>query len=352
MDKTKQRKEFYRIIEATVREFNMLEPRSSVLAAVSGGPDSVALVLSLIFLKTSHDLNIGVAHLNHLLRGEDSLKDESFVRELAQRFDLPFFSEQKDVKSHAEHHRLSVEEAGREARYDFFSRLSHDHGYKKIAMGHNKNDNAELVLINLLRGSGPKGLSGIPPVRDNLYIRPLIRVTKKEILDFLKAEDQPFRTDASNTDTAYLRNAIRHGLIPHLESEYNPEIIDALDRLSHILRQEEEYLDAEAQKQFESCLTEKKVSFISFSKNRLSKLHPAMVNRVIRKGIGMVKKDLKRISLSHMSGILDFCFNRLSGNSLDLPGRIRIYKQKDTLTIKKEERPLREIRENKKEEQA
>lgn len=344
MEPEKLKKDFYRTIENTVREFNMLEPKDSVLAAVSGGPDSVALVRSLIFLKPSYNLNIGIAHLNHLLRGEDSLRDEAFVRELAQKFGLPFFCEQKDVRSHAEHHRLSVEEAGREVRYDFFSMLSHGHGYKKIATGHNKNDNAELVLMNLLRGAGPKGLSGIPPMRDNLYIRPLIRKTKKEILDFLKTDDQPFRIDASNTDTAYLRNAVRHRLIPVLESDYNPGIIDALDRLSHILRQEEEYLDAEAQRRFESCLTGKEASFISFSKKKLSELHPAMVNRVIRKGIEMVKKDLRRISLSHMSDILDFCFNRHSGFSLDLPGRIRIYKQKDTLTIKKEERPLREIK--------
>lgn len=348
MEPGKLKKGFYRTIKNTVREFNMLEPKDSVLVAVSGGPDSVALMRSLIFLKPSYDLDIGIAHLNHLLRGEDSLRDEAFVRELAQKFGLPFFCEQKDVRSHAEHHRLSVEEAGREVRYNFFSRLSRDHGYKKIATGHNKNDNAELVLMNLLRGAGPKGLSGIPPVRDNLYIRPLIRKTKKEILDFLKTEDQPFRIDASNTDTAYLRNAVRHGLIPHLESDYNPEIINALDRLSHILRQEDEYLDAEAQKQFESCLTVKDASFISFSKIKLSKLHPAMVSRVIRKGIRRVKTDLRRISLGHMDDILGFCFNRLSGNSLDLPGRIRIYKQKDTLTIKKEEKPLREIKKIKK----
>ena len=265
MEPAKLKKDFYRTIADTVREFNMIESKESVLAAVSGGPDSIALVLSLLFLKQSYDLDIGIAHLNHMLRGEDSLEDEQFVREFAQKFSLPFFCEQKDVTAYAESRRLSVEEAGREVRYDFFSRISHAHGYKKIATGHNKNDNAELVLINLLRGSGPKGLSGIPPVREGLYIRPLIRKTKKDILDFLKAEDQPFRVDASNTDTTYLRNAVRHRLIPVLESDYNPEIINALDRLSHILRQEEEYLDAEAQKQFESCLTIKDASFISFS---------------------------------------------------------------------------------------
>jgi tRNA(Ile)-lysidine synthase len=343
MEKAALKKKFHRSVASTVREFNMLESKDSILVAVSGGPDSVALLLSLLHLKQTRDLSIGIAHLNHRLRGEDSLKDEEFVRDLAEQFRLPFFCEQQDVAAHAQHHRLSVEEAGREVRYDFFSRTADHHGYHKIALGHNKNDNAELVLMNLLRGSGPKGLSGIPPVRDKLYIRPLIRMTKQEILDFLEAEGQTFRIDGSNTDTAYIRNAVRLQLIPVLESEFNPDIVDALDRLSHILRQEEDYLDAEAEKYFQACLIEKQTAFLSFSKKSLSRLHPAMVNRVIRKGIGMMKTDLRRISLGHMNDILEFCFHRASGNSLDLPGQIRIYKKKDAIRIQKEERPLRDI---------
>jgi tRNA(Ile)-lysidine synthase len=343
MEKAALKKKFHHSVASTVREFNMLEPKDPVLVAVSGGPDSVALLLSLLHLKQAYDLSIGIAHLNHRLRGEDSLRDEAFVRDLAEQFSLPFFCEQKDVAAYAGQHRLSVEEAGREVRYDFFSRMANHHGYHKIAFGHNKNDNAELVLMNLLRGSGPKGLSGIPPVRDNRYIRPLIRMTKQEILDFLEAEGQTFRIDGSNTDTAYIRNAVRLRLIPALESDYNPEIVDALDRLSHILRQEEDYLDTEAEKYFQACLIEKQTAFLSFSKKRLSRLHPAMVNRVIRKGIGMMKTDLRRISLGHMSDILGFCFQRASGNSLDLPGRIRIYKKKDVIKIQKEEQPLRVI---------
>jgi len=347
MEKADLKKKFHRSVASTVCEFNMMEPKDSVLAAVSGGPDSVALLLSLLHLKQPHDLTLGIAHLNHRLRGEDALRDEAFVRDLAEKFSLPFFCGQKDVAAYASQHRLSVEEAGREVRYNFFSRMADHHGYDKIALGHNKNDNAELVLMNLLRGSGPKGLSGIPPVRDNRYIRPLIRMTKQEILDFLEAEDQTFRMDGSNTDTAYIRNAVRLRLIPVLESEFNPDIVDALDRLSHILRQEEEYLDAEAEKYFQACLIEKQTAFLSFSKQRLSRLHPAMVNRVIRKGIGMMKTDLRRISLGHMNDILGFCFHRASGSSLDLPGQIRIYKKKDTIIIRKEDRPLREMGGNK-----
>ncbi len=343
-----QQKKFYKAVAKTIEEFQMLETGDSVLAAVSGGPDSMALVLTLISLKQQYDLTIGIAHLNHLLRGEDSLKDERFVREFAEKAGLPFFCEQQDVNAYAGRQRLSVEEAGRQVRYDFFSRVSGRHGYKKIATGHTKNDNAELVLMNLLRGAGPKGLSGIPPVRDKIFIRPLIRATKPEILGFLKAEHQPFRVDATNTDTAYVRNAIRHRLIPVLESDYNPEIIDALDRLSHILRQEESYLDAEAGKCFKDCLIEEAEDRVLFSKKKLSDLHPAIVNRVIRKGIGKIKKDLRRISLSHMGDILDFCFNRTSGFSLDLPGQIRIYKKRDVISIKKEAEPLREIGKSKK----
>src|SRR3989339_867742 len=343
MEKADLKKKFHRSVASTVREFKMLESKDSILVAVSGGPDSVALLLSLLHLKQAYDLSIGIAHLNHRLRGEDSLKDEEFVRDLAEQFRLPFFCEQQDVAAYAGRHRLSVEEAGREVRYDFFSRTANHHGYDKIALGHNKNDNAELVLMNLLRGSGPKGLSGIPPVRDHRYIRPLIRMTKQEILDFLKAEGQAFRMDGSNTDTAYIRNAVRLRLIPVLESDFNPDIVDALDGFSHILRQEEDYLDTEAEKYFQACLIEKQTAFLSFSKQRLSRLHPAMVNRVIRKGIGMMKTDLRRISLGHMNDILDFCFHRVSGNSLDLPGRIRIYKKKDVIRIQKEEQPLRDI---------
>jgi len=120
MDPIKVKNKFYSTIDATINEFNMLEPNDSVLAAVSGGPDSVALVRSLLFFRQTYDLTLGIAHLNHQLRGEESLRDEQFVKEFAEKTGLPFFCEQQDVRAYAEHHRLSVEEAGRQVRYDFF----------------------------------------------------------------------------------------------------------------------------------------------------------------------------------------------------------------------------------------
>ncbi|MCK5837915.1 MAG: tRNA lysidine(34) synthetase TilS, partial [Desulfobacula sp.] len=193
---------FINTIAQTILEFHLLEPGDRVLVAVSGGPDSVALVLSLLAVKKRYALTIGIAHMNHLLRGEESQRDNTFVKTLTDKLGLPFHGETIDVKTYAETHRLSLEEAGRDIRYRFFEQVADRHGYTKIATGHNKDDNAELVLMNLLRGTGPKGLSGIPTLRDGKYIRPLIRVSKNQILDFLKTENQSWVFDSSNTDMA------------------------------------------------------------------------------------------------------------------------------------------------------
>ncbi len=337
---------FIQDADATIHEFHMLDQKDKVLIAVSGGPDSVALGLAMLGVRQTYDITIGIAHLNHMLRGEASNKDEAFVKTFAHKLNLPFYSEHHDVQAYAKKYRLSIETAGREVRYAFFDRLSNLHGYKKIATGHTADDNIELVLMNLLRGAGSKGLSGIPPVRGDRVIRPLIKTSKKQIIDFLAQQNQAYQVDESNTDPAYLRNRIRNKLIPHLQSDYNPEITDALGRMSHIMRQEEDLMDAETKKQFNRCRTEPESdsnSSIIFSKARLSTLHPAILNRVIRMALKHLKKDLNRISYTHIKDIIDLCFHHPSGKSLDMPGQIRIYKTKAHLLIKKETSPLRNI---------
>jgi tRNA(Ile)-lysidine synthase len=342
-NKKTMEKHFMENITNTIFDYNMIDQKDTVLAAVSGGPDSVAMVLSLLALKEKYAIKIGIAHLNHMLRGEESFRDEAFVKKLADTLALPFHEKRKDVKAYAKKYRLSIEEAGREARYDFFKQIGQSHGYSKVALGHTKDDNAELVLMNLLRGSGPRGLSGIPPIRDDNYIRPLIRVSKIKILAFLTLKKQAYVFDSSNKDMKYLRNNIRYRLIPHLQSEYNPDIIDALDRLSNILKLEEDFWDAETKIQFNHCLVKANNSSIIFSKTLLSELHPALLNRVLRKAIGKIKKNLKRISFAHLVDIVEFCFNKSPGISLDLPGQIRVYKKNDAIVIKKEDKPLRKI---------
>ncbi|MCP4673438.1 MAG: tRNA lysidine(34) synthetase TilS [Desulfobacula sp.] len=334
---------FFQMVTNTINDFKMLEKRDKILVAVSGGADSICLVLSLLASKERYSIKLGIAHLNHMLRGEESLRDEAFVSKFADQLGLPFFSSQINVKAHAKKHGLSVEQAGREVRYEYFEHLSCDQGYTKIATGHNKDDNAELVLMNLLRGSGPKGLSGIPPIRNNIYIRPLIRIYKGQILDFLNSMNQEYMFDSSNNDMAYLRNRIRGKLLPHLVSEFNPEIIDALDRLSNILKTEEEYFEIETQKAYTYCLQKADDSSVALFKTKMSDLHPALLNRVLRKAIKTVKKNLNRITLAHINDIIQFSLNTISGSSLDLPGQTRVYKKNNIIIFKKEKKPLRDM---------
>ncbi len=337
------RKIFLNDILKTIDTFHMLEKGDNVLIAVSGGPDSTALTLSLAALKNNFCITIGIAHINHLLRGAASENDEAFTKAFAEKLDIPFYVKRVDVKAYASAHRLSIEEAGRKVRYDFLYHISNRFQYSKIATGHTKNDNAEQVLMNVLRGSGPKGLSGIPPVRENLYIRPLIHMTRDQILAFLDDEKQQFVIDSSNEDMTYLRNRIRHALLPELQSEYNPEIVDSLDRLSRILRLENDHLEIEAGHKFNHCLLTSGSTSISFSISKLAALPIPLFYRVMRKAILKVKTNLKRISYGHMNDIFNFCFDSSSGTSIDLPDQIRIYKTGDSILVKKEAQPLRII---------
>jgi len=342
-DQKNTTKNFMKTIHGTILDYHMIQNKDAVLVAVSGGPDSVALLLSLLELTEQFSIKTGIIHLNHMLRGKEATRDETFVKNLADRFSLPFYKKQEDVTAYAKKHGLSFEEAGRKVRYCFFEAIAKEHAYTKIATGHNKDDNAEQVLMNLLRGSGPRGLSGIPPVRDSRYIRPLIRVSKDRILDFLGKRSQNYVFDSSNKDMAYLRNKIRHRLMPHLQSEYNPEIMESLDRLSRILRQEEDFWEIETRMQFDNCLVQKDAFSLAFSRTKLSNLHPAILSRLFRKAIQTVKNNLKRICLAHINDIVNFCINNSQGRSLDLPDQIRIYKTRDLIMIKKEDKPLREI---------
>jgi len=327
----------------TIAQFDMVQKEDTILVAVSGGPDSVALVRVLLYLANSRNLMLGIAHLNHDLRGKESQRDEVFVKALAQKLGLPFFCKTMDILGLAKKEHLSIEEAGRNARYAFFVQIADTHGYTKIATGHNLDDNCEQVLMNLLRGSGPKGLCGIPPIRGNRFIRPLIQRSKTQILTFLKDKNQAFVTDSSNTDESYLRNKIRHNLIPQLEQQFNPEIKASLDRLSHILRQEEDYLTDQAAKVLKRCMAKQTKTLVALSIPELVPNHPALVNRVLRLAIGLVKQDLKAITLTHIQDILNLMDRSEPGKSLDLPGQIRVYRTWENLCIQKEALPLREL---------
>lgn len=228
-------------MRATIEKYSMLQAGDRVLIALSGGPDSVALTHALLGLRDEMHLTLGAFHLNHLLRGSDSDGDEQFVRELAKKWEIECVTERLDVASYAEERSLSLETAAREIRYQRLREYAGRKGFNRIALAHQADDQTETVLLNLLRGAGTKGLTGIPPVRGSI-IRPLLEVSRGEIMDYLKENDLIWREDATNEQPLFRRNKIRLELLPYLRKEYNPSVDKALRQTADILREEEDLL--------------------------------------------------------------------------------------------------------------
>lgn len=333
----------------TISSHKMFQPGDRVLVALSGGPDSVALLHILLALSPLFFAEMGIAHLNHSLRDQDSDDDALFTKNMAADLEVPCFIEKKDVKTYQKKYRLSLEEAARRVRYNFLLDVSDKNRFNKIATAHHANDNAELVLMYMLRGSGLSGLSGIPPVRklpwNNVQIvRPLINVARHEIIDFLSKKRLKYRIDKSNKDTKYLRNRVRLQLLPFLKNVYNPGIVETLNRTARIARAEEEWIDVETiEPLLKKILLKKEDNKIVLPVKSVTILHEAVQRRIIRKSVEKVKGDLRRVSFHHVDSILNLLKKKAAHWSLDLPDRIRIQREYDFLFISKEISPLRGI---------
>jgi tRNA(Ile)-lysidine synthase len=237
---------------------------------LSGGADSVTLLSVLLGLKQELGINVSAAHLNHCLRGEESDRDEQFVRELCNRLDVPLVYERADVKGFAERESLSIELAARKIRYEFLERVSDG----VIATAHTANDNIETVLHNMVRGSGLKGICGIPPKRGR-FIRPLLEVTREEIEQYCERNGLGYCIDSTNKNTVYTRNFIRHSVVPNLV-EVNSNAIKNVSQMSKILRDDADYLNKTAANVLETVRNEEGLDV-----EGLKALHPAVASRCV-----------------------------------------------------------------------
>lgn len=306
---------------STIHEHRMVNDGDTVAVATSGGPDSVCLLRILYLFRGQLNINLIVAHLEHGLRPQEDKQETEFVYNLAKELNLPLaYYKANNIK-----HGPSMEERAREVRYRFLEKVSDDYDVKKVALGHNMNDQAETVLINLLRGSGPTGLSGMPPIREKLFIRPLINITRDEIQDYLKEKGIPFMTDSSNLDKRYVRNKIRLELIPIL-IRYQPRIIEHLSRLASILRQEDEFMKKEAAHRLKSLVPDSSDHVLDISLPDLKKLSTSIQSRIIRQIIKQTKGDLRKISTAHVKAIMDLGNNSKPQAKINLP---------DNLTVKR-----------------
>lgn len=300
-----------------LRGQEMLSPGDHLVCAVSGGKDSMAMLHLMCSLRETLNISVSAAHFNHQLRGEESLRDENFVREYCAKNKIPFTSGAGDVSGFAKGHHLSVEDAARTLRYRYFEENFPE---SKIATAHTAEDNLETMLLHLIRGCGLHGLSGIPPKRGNI-IRPLLPVSRREIEHYLTANEIPHAEDSSNAEDRYLRNRIRHHVLPLLMAE-NPSLPENISQLCLTLLQEDAYLQQQAELALQRVIHAQHLSVSEYLQ-----LPEALKNRVMR----LYLQETPELSSLHIRDAIALCQNSTPSASLNLPGGWILKREYDVL---------------------
>jgi tRNA(Ile)-lysidine synthase len=320
-------------VRQTIKRYRMLDKGDKVLIGVSGGPDSVSLLYVLSALRKELRLSLHIAHLDHMLR-RDSAKDRMFVEGLAARLRIPVSAQAIDVMSLAK--KGSLEEIAREARLDFFFRTAKKIKADKIALGHTRDDQAETILMRIIRGSGLHGLAGILPKRkmgNFEVIRPLIEVPRREINSFLKKKKIHARLDSSNLEDVYFRNRVRNKLIPLLRERYNPNISELLANMAQNVAADYEYLSAAAGRAFIRLKKGAGSGKVDLDFKGFLKLRPAVQRLILRLALSKVTGSTRRLTFQHIKEIEDLVLNRPVGSVVDLPRGTRIVKKKRVLAV-------------------
>lgn len=315
------------LVRSTIEKYKMISPGDSVLAGVSGGPDSVALLHLLNRLKEELKFSLFAAHLNHMFRGEEADSDARLVKNLAGQWQLPFLTERFDVPEYLKKSGLSPQQGAREVRYRFFEENAARLGANRVALGHHADDQAETVLMNLVRGAGIAGLSGIPPAREGVYIRPLLNARRKEIELYCHTVGIPYRLDCSNQKKVYLRNRVRLELIPLLEEKYNPAVVDSLNRLASIVRDEDEYLEGHARNALKDILISREEGKITLSIERMDHYPAAIKRRVIRAAYRELAGHGRPPAFEHVDRVLEMGLGGSYRGTIELPGGILLIKR-------------------------
>lgn len=288
--------------------------------AVSGGPDSMCLLDNMIKLQEELEIKeIVVAHLNHMIR-EEAKEETEYVKEFCNKNNIKCFVKYADIIKEAQEQKIGTEEAGRIARYQFFEQIANKIDANKIAIAHNKNDNAETVLMHLIRGSGISGLIGIKPYREGKYIRPLIKCSRDEIEEYCSSEKLDPRYDKSNNDNTYTRNRIRNELIPYLKKEFNPNIIETIDRLSDLILDEENYMQELTEKNYNEILELQNDKEVILNLKKFNLLNNIIKSRIILYTIKRLFGTSQGIEKIHIDDIIKLCGNNI-GNKYMMPNK-------------------------------
>lgn len=331
----------------------MISPGHRIVAGVSGGADSVCLLFVLLEYAARKGLELAVAHINHGIRG-DAGEDAAFVRLLCEQLNLPFFLKEADVGELAKREKQSPEEAGRTVRYQAFREAARAFGADRIAVAHSANDRAETVLFHLFRGSGVKGLCGIPPRRGEI-IRPLLCLERKEIEEYLAERGIPYREDSTNREDNYTRNRIRHHILPFAEREVSPGTVSHVCRTADLLAEMEDYLEGQTREAMKSCVRrtlprngdmpegeqggyDGESAVFSVDAGLFRKLHAAIQKRLLLALLAELAPGGRDISAGHVADVLSL-FGKEGNPGIDLPFGIRAARSYGTVRLGRKEFP-------------
>lgn len=326
---------FEEAVLETIRRYDLLKRNDRVLVALSGGPDSVALLVALRALQEVQPFEIRAAHINHQLRGAASQRDQEFVARACRELGVPLYVKRLETRQKAEKAGRNLEDFARMQRYDFLFQTA----TKKnaiVATGHNLDDQAETFLMKLIRGAGPAGLSGIHPARVNIYesqsirvIRPLLETGRCEILDYLTRRGQSYRIDHTNEDLRLQRNWVRHHLLPTISEKLNPDLLHTLARTAGLFREMHEFLLSDARRAWAQC-AKNDLGQVLLRIPQLLQLPLIVRKQVVRLALEESRGNLQGITLRHIQNILDLTHSS-SGRQVHLPGDLRVQREFDDL---------------------
>jgi tRNA(Ile)-lysidine synthase len=326
-----------RQVQQTIQDYRMCEPGHTLLVAVSGGADSIVLLHALWQLRATLGLTLVAAHLNHQMRAGAS-QDAQFVAATARDLGIDCICKSLDVPSYQLQHKLSPEDAARRVRYAFLRETAAQLGANRIAVGHTAQDQAETVLLHLLRGSGLRGLCGMPPMREPI-IRPLFRAQRRDILEYVRTHRLSCREDPSNHQRRYTRNRLRLDLLPALQQHYNPRLVHTLCTTAQLLADDEAALHALARQHFLAARLPAVPDQVHLRINALMGLPPALQRRVLRQALAEVGGGLQGITHVHIAAILALLRAATGNKFLALPQGVIVERRYDTLLIHRRAAP-------------
>ena len=311
----------------TIKKYNLIQNGDRLVLGVSGGPDSISMldILNEIRVdKTNNlDFNIVVAHINHMIRKE-AVEDQEFVKNFCNKIGVDFYSKSIDIQKIANNNKIGTEEAGRNARYEFFNEILEKTNSNKIAIAHNKNDKTETIIMNILRGSGIAGLKGIEPIKNEKIIRPLIECERYEIENYCKEKNIKARIDKTNFENVYTRNKIRNVIIPYIKKEFNPNIVQTIDRLSELVKEEDEYLEKLVEQKYKDMILEENPRELVMDLKKFNKEEKVIKSRILLYTIARLLGSTKGIEKIHIEDVIKMCSNNIGNKYLTPNKNIKI----------------------------